>query len=146
MQKNLPRFDIEVLDERHLIVNGDKLQGKRGYLSERFIFFYLGDWVIKLDSIEGNRGQCNKEILFWNKVKDTEYDKYFAPILYSKQIGKYRALIVEPAYKIVYYRNNYVSDKLDRIVRKFGLNDVCRDYVYNWTIHLGEPIIYDYAF
>lgn len=72
-------MNVDFLWPNVAVIDGERYKGKRN--STRYIFD-LEDKILKSEAYIGqSSSQCETEWLIWNRVKDTPYAKYFAPIL-----------------------------------------------------------------
>lgn len=153
----LRKFDIIYIDEDTIIFNGKEI--KREEFDYNYCcrnIFITNEFVIKIDKKEdienGWTSQSKKERDLWMRLGDSEYKKYFLPILYSKKIKEIGSWAnVQKKINIDYceFDNRYERDNefyelVTNISRQFRLYDINESR--NATIDSGgNLLIFDYG-
>jgi hypothetical protein len=136
------KFQVKRIDESTIIFEGRILKKK---CSSCRNIFKTKEYVIKFDSNYYNEGyekQCKLEYKNWKEIRETEYKKYFVPILQYGISGGIH-YVVQPRISLRGRKSDKNFDKIKKeISNKFGLWDICN---HNHVINKGNLQIFDYA-
>jgi len=128
---------IKRLGKKKFQINEDYLY----YHTSGSRYVYIGKkYVLKI--AEG-WDQCLDEFKNYLKVKNTEYEKYFCPILQYGEIEGC-SYVVQPKLPLAPKRimKNFVNEK-DDIHRKTGCEDL---HFGNWTVIDNQVVVFDYGY
>lgn len=139
---------IEIIGQNKILFDGTIINRSRIQTGSRRIF-KTKEVVIKLDNHSGycvgKQGKYESEK--WEEIKESEYSKYFVPLLQSGCIdGVYYT--IQPRVKTKRYNRKVNRDFyyiLRDIENALDLWDISTN-PGNWTIQNGNPLIFDYGF
>lgn len=128
-------------------LNGEKLIRSSGKDESRKIFIN-GDYIVKIEDKSSYHSQCQAEFRLWNKIQNRDR-KYFVPILYFTRRKEWSA-VIQPFLRIKKYNSERTSNKyykmgIERMERKYNIDDLCNWCGCNWGVVNGHPVIYDYG-
>jgi hypothetical protein len=135
----MENLKIEYIDDFTILVN--KQIVKASPLSTWRSIFFVDEYVIKLDINESE--QCTNEIDLFEKIKGTDEEKYFVPILeYGESCGVHYIIQKRLRLRKSKVHTEELEDTLDHLQNKFGLWDLCDR---NFTLQRGQVLIFDYG-
>lgn len=140
------KFSIKYIDKETILFEGE-------YLHPTFhggddccrLIFMTDKYVIKCDNWRDEYcldEQCKQEFENYQRIKGTDYEKFFVPILQTGKIKKY-TYNIQPLVDVVYDKPDWAIDDANEIANKFGLVDIHEN---NFTINGDDILIFDYAF
>lgn len=126
-----------------------RLGKKKFQINDDYLYFHDGNsrnvyigkkYVLK---ISDNWDQCLDEFKNFLKIKNTEYEKYFCPVLQYGEIEGH-SYVVQPKLPLATpaKMRKFLSAR-DEIRYKTGADDL---HFGNWTIVDNQVIIFDYGF
>ncbi len=128
---------VKRLGKRKFRVNDDYLYyhncGSRDvYIGKKYVLKLSDNWNQSLDEFKN-----------FLKIKNTEYEKYFCPILQYGEIECY-SYVVQPKLPLA-SRTKMTKfwNVIDEIDRKIGCDDL---HYGNWTVIDDQPVIFDYGY
>lgn len=141
-------FHITDFDRNTVVFEGKKLKALSGLDACRTIFI-TKQYVIKFDSHPANiytesrcSHQCPRENNIWKKIKGTNFEKYFVPILQFGNVNDYD-YVVQPR---VDRKRRKLSEehkaKISEAEERFGFYDLGER---NVSINKGALQIFDYG-
>lgn len=128
---------VKRLGQRKFQINDDYLY----YHSVGSRTVFIGKkYVIKLSD---GWDQCLNEFKNYLKIKNTEYEKYFCPILQYGEMENTN-YVVQPKLSLVGKRHMRKFENIkDDLCTRIGIEDV---HSGNWTVIDDIPVIFDYGY
>ena len=144
----MEKFRLNIINKSTVFLNGELLKKLSRPKSCRKIYSNE-EYIVKVEwDDKYYMSQCKQENDLW-KLIDRRDKKFFLPILYFKETKRYD-VVIQPRIEMKMYKKKETFEKfwkqgVDRMVRKYKLDDLESCELKNWGIWNGKPVIFDYG-